>query len=49
MKYICTVCGFLQEGPYPPEFSPQCKAPASKFIEAADTRLNRAAEHELQR
>ncbi len=32
MKWYCTVCGYVYEGPTP-EFCPQCKAPASKFKE----------------
>ena len=40
MKYVCQVCGYVHEGDNPPEFCPQCKAPASKFVakdEKADT------------
>ena len=39
MKYVCSVCGYVYEGDNPPEFCPQCKAPASKFTvkqESAD-------------
>ena len=32
-KYVCSVCGYVHEGDAPPEFCPQCKAPASKFKE----------------
>lgn len=32
-KFICSVCGYVYEGNQPPEFCPQCKAPASKFTE----------------
>ena len=32
-KFICTVCGYIHEGPEPPEKCPICKAPASKFKE----------------
>ena len=32
MKYVCSVCGYVYEGDNPPEFCPQCKAPASKFV-----------------
>ena len=32
MKYVCQVCGYVHEGDNPPEFCPQCKAPASKFV-----------------
>ena len=35
-KFVCSVCGYVHEGASPPEFCPQCKAPASKFNEAAD-------------
>jgi len=32
-KWVCTVCGYVYTGDKPPEFCPQCKAPASKFKE----------------
>ena len=32
-KFICTVCGYIHEGPTPPEQCPQCKVPGSKFKE----------------
>ena len=32
-KWICTVCGYVHEGPEAPERCPQCKAPKSKFNE----------------
>ena len=32
-KFVCSVCGYVHEGLTPPEACPQCKAPASKFIE----------------
>lgn len=31
MKWICTVCGYVHEGPEPPAQCPQCKVPAEKF------------------
>ena len=31
MKWVCTVCGYVYEGPEPPEACPVCKQPASKF------------------
>ncbi|MCL2319281.1 MAG: NADH peroxidase [Treponema sp.] len=34
-KWVCTVCGYVATGDRPPEFCPQCKAPASKFKEQA--------------
>ena len=36
-KFICTVCGYIHEGPEPPERCPQCKVPASKFKELEET------------
>ena len=44
-KWICTVCGYVYEGETPPEFCPQCKAPASKFKEQASGERTWAAEH----
>jgi rubrerythrin len=32
-KWVCSVCGYVYTGDKPPEFCPQCKAPASKFGE----------------
>ena len=32
-KFVCSVCGYVYEGDQPPEQCPQCKAPASKFVE----------------
>ena len=32
-KWVCKVCGYVYTGETPPEFCPQCKAPASKFEE----------------
>ena len=31
MKWVCSICGYVYEGPEPPEKCPQCGAPASKF------------------
>ena len=36
-KFICTVCGYIHEGPTPPEQCPQCKVPGSKFKELEET------------
>ena len=44
MKWVCSVCGFVFEGEQPPEKCPQCKAPASKFVEQAGE-MTWAAEH----
>ena len=35
-KFRCLVCGYVYEGENPPERCPQCKAPASKFVEIKD-------------
>ena len=35
-KFICTVCGYIYEGPEPPEKCPICKVPASKFKELVE-------------
>jgi rubrerythrin len=32
-KFVCTICGYVHEGDSAPDACPQCKAPASKFIE----------------
>ena len=44
MKWVCSVCGYVYEGPEPPEKCPVCKAPASKFIKQ-DGEMTWAAEH----
>ncbi len=45
-KFICAVCGYVFEGPEPPERCPQCKAPASKFSEVkADAERVYVTEH----
>lgn len=46
-KFICTVCGYVHEGPTPPERCPQCKVPASKFKELKDEETSYAAEHTI--
>lgn len=43
-KFVCAICGYVHEGDNPPEFCPQCKAPASKFSEQKEG-LAWAAEH----
>ena len=43
-KWVCTICGYVAEGEQAPERCPQCKAPASKFIEQAEE-MSWAAEH----
>ena len=46
-KFICTVCGYVHEGPEPPERCPQCKVPASKFkeLEASEGGIKFVQEH----
>lgn len=45
MKFRCTVCGYIAEGDAAPEFCPQCKAPASKFVVVDEGVISWAAEH----
>lgn len=45
MKFRCTVCGYIAEGDAAPEFCPQCKAPASKFVVVEEGVMSWAAEH----
>lgn len=35
-KWVCSVCGYIHEGPEAPEVCPQCKAPASKFTQVKE-------------
>ena len=44
MKWVCSICGYVYEGPEPPEKCPVCKAPASKFVKQ-DAEMTWAAEH----
>ncbi len=47
-KWVCPVCGYVHEGPTPPEKCPQCNVPGSKFIEKAPAKgLDFACKHEL--
>lgn len=46
-KFVCSICGYIYEGEAAPEFCPQCKAPASKFSEMDETKLEWAAEHKV--
>ena len=46
-KFICTVCGYVHEGPAAPERCPQCGVPASKFKELQEDAVNYASEHTL--
>ena len=44
-KFKCTICGYIYEGDAAPEKCPQCKAPASKFVEVVGEDMTWAAEH----
>ena len=46
-KYVCTVCGYIHEGNEAPQACPLCKAPAEKFKEMKDEKLNFVCEHEI--
>ena len=37
-KFVCSVCGYVHEGDSAPAQCPQCKAPASKFVEQSGER-----------
>ena len=43
-KYVCSVCGYVHEGDSAPDFCPQCKVPAEKFVEQKGE-MGWAAEH----
>ena len=45
MKWVCTVCGYVHEGPEAPEACPVCKVPASKFNKV-EGEMTLASEHE---
>ncbi len=47
-KFVCTVCGYVHEGNEAPAQCPQCKAPASKFVEKQENAaLSWADEHRI--
>ena len=46
-KFICTVCGYIHEGPEPPERCPVCKVPASKFKELNEDEMEYATVHKI--
>lgn len=46
-KFVCTVCGYVHEGDSAPAACPQCKAPASKFIEQEGGAMAWADEHRI--
>ena len=43
-KWVCPICGYVEEGEKAPEFCPICKCPGEKFTEQAED-LTWAAEH----
>lgn len=44
-RWICSVCGYVHEGPEAPEFCPQCKQPREKFHELKEEGLSFVTEH----
>lgn len=44
-KWMCSVCGYVHEGPEAPERCPQCKQPREKFVEVKDDKLEFGTEH----
>ncbi|HOS70675.1 MAG TPA: NADH peroxidase [Bacillota bacterium] len=46
-KYVCTICGYVHEGPEAPEACPQCKAPKAKFILKEEGARQWADEHRI--
>ena len=45
MKWTCSVCGYVYEGPEPPAQCPQCKVGADKFIPVAEGKTEWADQH----
>ncbi len=45
-KWVCSICGYVFEGPEAPAQCPQCRAPKEKFIEQSGD-MTWAAEHVL--
>lgn len=46
-KFVCSICGYVYEGTEAPASCPQCKAPASKFVEQAAESMAWADEHRI--
>ncbi|MGE5543673.1 MAG: NADH peroxidase [Bacillota bacterium] len=46
-KWVCGVCGYVHEGPTPPEKCPQCGASKEKFSELVSDKLLWADEHRI--
>lgn len=47
IRYICTVCGYVEEGDTAPDYCPQCKAPESKFKLMDQESYSLADEHRI--
>ena len=45
IKWTCSVCGYVYEGPEPPTQCPQCKVPGEKFIKAEEGKMEWADQH----
>ncbi len=45
MKWVCSVCGYVHEGPEAPEACPVCKAPAEKFTKQDEGGIEWADQH----
>ncbi len=45
MKWVCSVCGYVHEGPEAPEKCPMCKVPADKFIKQEEGKIEWADQH----
>ncbi|MCK5682789.1 NADH peroxidase [bacterium] len=46
-KFVCTICGYVHEGEFPPEKCPTCQAPKEKFVEQQEGELAWADEHHI--
>ena len=45
MKFVCTVCGYTEEGDHAPEKCPICSATSDKFKQVDENNKNYATEH----
>ena len=44
-RYVGAVCGYVHQGDAPPDFCPQCNAPADKFYEQEEGEMSWADQH----
>jgi len=44
-KFICTICGYVHEGETAPDVCPLCGAPAEKFREMSEDKMEWADQH----